>query len=509
MLLSKRTLGKVMEEIKRLDAFFNPRSAAIIGATKNTEKAGHVIFKNFAANKTRGIFKGEVYPVNPNEEFILGFKCYPSITEIPGELELIVIVVPAKVVPKIMEDAVTKKVKATIIISSGFREIGNIELEEQVATTAKKAGIRVLGPNCLGVYYSKTGVDTLFLPETKVLTTGDEVIATPRPMFGDIAIVTQSGAFGVAALDYLAGRQTGISKFVSFGNKCDVTESEMMHYLLFDKETKAILLYVEDIRYGREFLRIARKVTLKKPIVALKAGRSAAGARAAASHTGAIAGSDKIYDAAFEQTGVFRAKDMEEFFDAGKALAMQPPALSKNIGILTDAGGPGIMAVDECELKGLNVQRFSEETRQEFQKLKDQGTLPKFAATSNPVDLTGSATDNMYEIAADTMFQDPEVYGIILLGLHHLPSLKEEYIDRVAKIADKYSKPIVMCDIGETEMALYTRFRFDKLGIPSYSSPEDAARAMKALVSYGAYLKKNNCAEEYIAEFLKNKNKAK
>jgi len=494
-----------MEEIKRLDAFFNLRSAAIIGATKNSDKAGHVIFKNFATNKMRGIFKGEVYPINPNEESILGFKCYPSITEIPGELELIVIVVPAKIVPTIMNDAVTKMVKTAIIISSGFREIGNIELEEQVATTAKKAGIRVLGPNCLGVYYSKTGVDTLFLPETKILTTGDEIIATPRPMFGDIAIVTQSGAFGVAALDYLTGRQIGVSKFVSFGNKCDVTESEMLHYLLYDKETKAILLYVEDIRYGREFLRIAKKVTAKKPIVALKAGRSVAGARAAASHTGAIAGSDKIYDAAFEQSGVIRAKDMEEFFDMGKALAMQPPALGENIGVLTDAGGPGIMAVDECELKGLTVERFSEKTCQKFQKLKDQGTLPKFAATSNPVDLTGSVTDNMFEIAADIIFQDPEVYGIILLGLHHLPSLKEEYIDRVAKIADKYSKPIVMCDIGETEMALYTRFRFDKLGIPSYASPEDAARAMKALVSYGLYLKKNNCAGDYIGEFLKRR----
>ena len=218
-----------MEEIKRLDAFFNPRAAAIIGATKKIDKAGHVIFKNFAVNKNRGIFKGEIYPVNPNEESILGFKCYPSITEIPGELDSIVIVVPAKIVPTIMEDAVAKKVKTAIIITSGFREIGNVALEEQIVALAKKAGTRVLGPNCLGVYYSKTGVDTLFLPETKVLTTGDEVIATPRPMPGSIAIVTQSGAFGVAALDFLAGRQIGISKFVSFGNNCDVTEFEMMH----------------------------------------------------------------------------------------------------------------------------------------------------------------------------------------------------------------------------------------------------------------------------------------
>jgi acetyltransferase len=184
---------------------------------------------------------------------------------------------------------------------------------------------------------------------------------------------------------------------------------------------------------------------------------------------------------------------------------MQPPALGKNIGVLTDAGGPGIMAVDECESSGLSVERFSEETLQRFQKLKDQGVLPKFAATSNPVDLTGSVTDDMFEVAADLMFQDSEVDGIILLGLHHLPALREKYIDSVAQVSSKYSKPIVMCDIGETEMALYTRFRFDKLGIPSFSSPEDAARAMKALVSYGAFLKKNNCAEEYIGEFLKKK----
>ncbi len=497
-----------MEETKKLNAFFNPCSAAVIGASKKVDKAGNVIFKNFAYNKTRGVFKGEIYPVNPNEESILGFKCYPSITEIPGELDLIVIVVPAKVVQTIMEEAVIKKVKTAIIITSGFREIGNIQQEQQLVATAKKAGIRILGPNCLGVYYQKTGVDTLFLPETKVLTTGDEVIATPRPMVGNIAIVTQSGAFGVAALDVLAGRQIGISKFVSFGNKSDVTESEMMHYLLYDDETKVILLYVEDIKYGRKFLKIASKVTAKKPVVVLKAGRSAAGARAAASHTGAIAGSDEIYDAAFKQSGVIRARDMEEFFDMGKALAMQPPAFGRNIGVLTDAGGPGIMAVDECESKGLTVNRFSEETLQQFQKLKEQGELPKFAATSNPVDLTGSVTDDMFEVAADLMFQDPEVHGIILLGLHHLPALREKYIDSVANVSSKYSKPIVMCDIGETEMALYTRFRFDKLGIPSYPSPEDAARAMNALSRYGAYLKKINSAEEYMNEFLKKKGKS-
>ncbi|MEM3730725.1 MAG: CoA-binding protein [Candidatus Bathyarchaeia archaeon] len=491
----------------KLSVFFNPTSVAVVGATKKINKAGHVIFKNFVENKRRGVFKGEIFPVNPHENSIFGFQCYPSLTKIPGKLDLAVIVVPAEIVPQIMEDAASKKVKAAVIISSGFSEIGNHELENKVVTIAKKAGIRVLGPNCLGVYDSETGVDMLFLPETKVLTTGEEVVATPRPIPGNIAIVTQSGAFGVAALDYLAGRQIGVSKFVSFGNKCDVNEAEMLLYLSKDQKTKVILLYVEDIKSGREFIEVAKEVTKIKPIIALKSGRTSAGARAAASHTGAIAGSDHIYDAVFAQTGVIRANDMEEFFDVGKALAMQPPAAGKNVGIITDAGGPGIMAVDECELRGLTVKRFSDETIRKFERLKEEGKLPKFATNLNPVDLTGSVTSEMFEYAVEIIFQDPEIHGIILLGLHHTPALQEDYIDRVAKIASKYTKPIVACDIGETEMALHTRFRFDKLGIPAYSSPEDAARAMNALVRYGIYLKKNKGFQAYLQNFLKEKRK--
>lgn len=489
--------------IKQMHAFFNPSSVAVVGASRKMNKAGHVIFKNFAENKRRGVFKGEIYPVNPYEDSVLGYESYPSVTEVPGELELVVIVVPAKHVVDVMKDAASKKVKVAVIITAGFSEIGNDELENQIKATAKEAGIRVLGPNCLGVYDSRTGVDMLFLPETRVLTTGDVVVATPRPMFGDVAIVTQSGAFGVAALDYLAGKQMGVSKFVSFGNKCDVNEAEMLHYLLYDKETEVILLYVEDIRSGREFIEVAERVTKKKPIVALKCGRTKAGARAAASHTGAMAGSDQIYDAAFAQTGILRASDMEEFFDIGKALSMQPPAAGKNVGIITDAGGPGIMTVDECEIKGLSVKRFSEETIQRFEKLKKEGKIPRFATNLNPVDLTGSVTSEMFEISTEILFEDREIDGIILLGLHHTPALQEDFIDRVAKVASKYEKPIVACDIGETEMALHTRYRFDKLGIPACFSPEDAARSMNALMRYGIYLKKKKCFKEYLESFYK------
>ncbi|MDH5267678.1 MAG: CoA-binding protein, partial [Candidatus Bathyarchaeota archaeon] len=239
------------------------------------------------------------------------------------------------------------------------------------------------------------------------------------------------------------------------------------------------------------------------PIVALKSGSSKAGARAAVSHTGAIAGSDKIYDAAFMQTGVIRIRDMDELFHVGKALAIQPPATGKNIAVLTDAGGPGIMAVDECESRGLNVKEFSDKTIQKLEELKEEGKIPAFATNLNPLDLTGSATSEMFEYGAKILFEDPEIHGIVVIGLHQVPALQEDFVDRIASVSKNYNKPVVACDIGETEMALYIRSRFDKLGIPAYSSPEDAARAMIALVQYGSYLKKNGYLERHLENFLK------
>jgi len=489
--------------IEQMHRFFDPKSVAVVGASRRVTKAGHVIFKNFVDNKRRGIFKGELYPVNPHEEFILAFRCYPSIKKIVGQVELVVIVVPAKVIPQIMREAAVEGVKAAVIISAGFSEIGNKKLEEEVTAIAKEAGIRVLGPNCLGVYDSHTGVDMLFLPETKVLTTGDEVVATPRPIAGHIAVVTQSGAFGASALDYLAGKQLGVSKFVSFGNKSDVDESEMLRYLQHDEKTRVILLYAESIEAGRAFMKVARDITKKKPIVALKVGRTTAGARAALSHTGAIAGSDSIYDAVFKQVGVIRARDMEEFFDAGKALAYQPPAAGNNVAVVTDAGGPAIMTVDECELRGVKVKKFSDETIQKFEKLKKEGTIPSFTTNLNPLDLTGSATSEMFELGIRTVLDDPEIHGVIVIGLHHVPALEEDFVDRIANVSKNYTKPVVACDIGETEMALYVRSRFDKFGIPAYMTPEDAARSMAALVTYGLYLERSGSFEWYLKNFQK------
>ncbi len=486
---------------EQMNTFFEPRSVAVVGASKKITKAGHVIFKNFVDNKRRGVFKGELYAVNPHEDYILAFKSYPSLTNIIGNIELVVVVVPAENVPQIMAEAAQKHAKAAVIISGGFGEVGNRELEAKVKAIAQKAGIRVLGPNCLGVYDPTTGVDMLFLPETKVLTSGDEVVATPRPMSGPIAVVTQSGAFGVAVLDYMAGENMGLSKYVSFGNKIDVNETEILQYLLHDERTRVILLYTESIEAGREFMEVAKEVTKYKPIVAIKAGKTEAGARAARSHTGAIAGTDKIYDSVFLQAGVLRVRDMEEFLDVGEALAFQPPAADNNVAVVTSAGGPAIMAVDECESRGINVNKFSDETIEKFEKLKKDGKMPSFATNFNPLDLTGSATSEMFELGTKILLEDPEIYGVMVFGLHHAPAMQEDFVDKIVNLSRNYLKPVVTCDIGETEMAMHIRGRFDKQGVPAYSSPEDAARAMAALVHYGAYLKKNGFFESYLQRF--------
>lgn len=482
--------SRIVEEIR---PFFNPSSVAIVGASKNVDKAGHVIFKNFVENKRLGLFKGELYPINPREESILGYKCFPSISKIPvSEIELVVVVVPAAYVPQVMIEAKEKHAKASIIISSGFSEVGNRELENEVKSIAVEGGIRVLGPNCLGVYDPVSGVDTLFLPITKTLISGEEVIATPRPKEGKIAVVTQSGAFGVAALDYLAGRQLGISKFVSFGNRIDLDESDLLNYFLHDERTNVILMYIESVRDGNKFVETAKNVTRIKPIITLKTGRTKAGAKAALSHTASIAGSDEVYNAAFLQSGIIRAQNMNEFFNMGKALSMQPPARGKNICIITDAGGPAIMVADECELRGLNVESISEDGLRKLEILRESGQIPKFASLSNPIDLTGSVTSDMIAKVTEIVYNDRMVDGIILLGLHHVPGLQEDYVDRIASITSSKEKPIIACDIGETEMALYIRGKFEKFGIPAYSSPEDAASAMYALCYYGEYLSSVN-----------------
>ena len=478
------------EHVEQLKALFDPSSIAVVGASAHPGKVGYNVLYNLVENKRMGVLKAEIYPVNPKAECLLGLPCYPRLRDVPGPADLVVIVVPAKLVPDVMRDAARVDARAAIIISSGFSEVGNHALEEQVARIGRDAGIRILGPNCVGVYDPYTGVDTVFLPRTKVLETGEEVESSPKPPKGSISMITQSGAFGVSALDYMAGHNMGVSKFVSLGNKCDVDETDMLELMAVDERTKVVLLYIEDVKDGRRFMEVAGATTCDKPVVVLKAGWSSAGARAVKSHTGALAGSDAIYDAAFRQAGVLRARTMAEFFSMGKALALQPPAEGPNVAIITDAGGPGIMTVDACEARGLVVPEFSEATKAKLKRLAQEGRIPPFAAISNPVDLTVSVTADMYVEAVRVALEDPDIHGVIVLALHHPPALSAGFVDKLAELARGARKPVVACDIGEARMAELVRRRLDELGVPAFETPEDAAAAMAALAAYGRVLKR-------------------
>ena len=461
---------------------------AIIGASPIAQKVGNIIIHSLIENKQRGLLKTELFPVNPRYPTILGEKCYPSLRDLPADVETLVVVIPAEGVPAVIEEAASKNAKAAIVISSGFREVGNTELDDKLVAAGKEAGIRIIGPNCLGIYDPYSGMDTLFLPEVKMLSSGREVVATPRPLPGHISLISQSGGFGIAALDYMAGSMMGVRAFVSLGNRCDVDEHELLDFFRQDEKTKVVLLYLEGLKGGREFMDAARRFTKSKPIVALKSGRTEAGARAAASHTAALAGVDKIYDAAFTQSGVVRAQTLEEFFDMGRALQLQKPALGGHIAILTNAGGPGIIAADTCIESGLRVDSLSEGTLSKLQEMKARGELLQIMTGANPIDLSGQGTSEMFSKVLRILMEAPEVDGVIVMAFHQAPPILDDVVKAIADTHKGYVKPILACDVGGTEMAEEFRTRFEKYGIPAYETPERAARAMYALVRHGRYI---------------------
>ncbi len=489
---------------RQLDPFFYPKAIAVIGASREENKPGHVIFRILLENKRRGLLKAEVYPVNPRAEEILGVPVYKRVRDLPPGVDLGVVVVPAKIVPPVLDEMGEKGIRAAIVISAGFSEVGRRDLEEELARTARKHGIRVIGPNCIGVFSPWSGVDTVFLPLYKRLSDGREVLSTPRPGPGHVALLSQSGAVGTAALDYMAGEGIGLSHFVSFGNKVDVDESELIEYLAGDERTRVILVYLENVKDGRRFLKAASSTTPGKPIIALKAGRTEAGSRAAASHTAAVAGVDAIYEAAFRRSGVVRAYDLEELFDYAKAFVMQPPPRGPRIGIVTDGGGAGVMATDMAELSGLVVPELRGKVREELEELKRRGVFPEFSQLGNPVDLTGSATSEMFVEATRILLESDAVDGVVVLALHQVPGIPDpvRLAEDLAGMAARFDKPVIAVDTGWSEAAVLEREVFERGGVPAYPIPERAVKAMAALYRYGAYLARRGVLEEYIRSFM-------
>jgi len=468
--------ARIVEEMK---PFFDPKAVAIIGATNKKGKVGNVIFENFKSNKEKGIFKGKIYPVNPKLDEIEGYKVYKSVEELPEDTDLAVISIPAPFVPDTMKGIAKKGIKSVIIITGGFGELGEEgkKLERQIYEIAKANGIRVIGPNCVGVYVPDTGVDTVFLPDNKM----------DRPKSGPIAFVTQSGAFAAAMLDWAAGAGIGIGKMVSYGNKLDVDDADLMDYFIHDDEINVVTFYIEGVKDGRKFIESAKRITKVKPVIALKSGRTEYGAKAASSHTGSLAGADTIYDAVFKQTGIIRAEDFEHMFDLAKAFAALKDKLPKGdrVGIITDGGGAGVMASDAVAKFGLKMADLSEET---IKYLKEN--FPPHAVPGNPTDVVGDTDAERYRIALEAFTKDENVDAILVIVLFQVPLLEEEkVIDILAEYQKKSDKPIVAVAMGGKKTDYYAKLLEEK-GVPVYPTPERGVRALAGLAKYAEYLRR-------------------
>ena len=453
-----------------LESFFKPKTVAVIGVSRQPRKFGHVIFKNFKDSE----FKGKVFPVNPKAEAILGTKAYTSVNEIPDEVDLAVIAVPAAIVPSVIDECLSKGVKAAVVISGGFREIGDegAKLEQEIQTKIKGKNLRLIGPNCIGVFDPTSHVDTLFLPTYKLR----------RPKRGSIAFISQSGAFGSAVLDWAASQEIGISKFISIGNKADVDEVDLLNYLSEDPLTKCITIYVESIDRGRKFLEAASKVLCKKPIVVLKGGVTKAGARAAMSHTGSLAGSAKVYEGAFKGAGVIQALTVDELFDYARALAYQPVPKENGLAIVTNGGGFGVISSDEASRQGLSLSDFSQTTI-----INVKASLPDYALPHNPLDLVGDADVQRYRVALDAVSADPSVGIILVIVLLQTSFIESDVVDAISEANVASGKPIIVCTIGGDFTQILSKMLEDDR-IPSYPTPERAVKAISALISYGKSL---------------------
>ncbi len=450
-----------------LDVFFNPKSVAIVGASPRPGSVGRAILENMTRR-----YRGRVYPVNPKYGEIMELKAYPRLTEIPDPVDLAVIAVRAEVVPAVMEDAAAKGVQGAIIVSGGFAEAGGEgrRLQEKVLEIARKAGIRVVGPNCIGVYNALTGMDTFFLPWDRM----------KRPHKGPIAIISQSGAFLASVMDWAAEAGIGITKAVNFGNKIDVDEVDLLEYFGEDQNIRVIIVYLEGVRSGRgkDFIRVAKEVTEKKGkyIVLLKGGKTSSGARAAASHTAALAGSYEVFRAAMRQANVIEVDDAITLFDMAKALALLRPPRGSRVGIITNAGGPGVIAADNLSRLGLEVPRFSDKLVERLREI-----FPPRVAVGNPVDLTGDATDEDFRNALEVVMPSNEVDMVLVIALMQPPSISVKVADYIADAAWRYKdKPLVVVTIG-SEYAKKLSEYLESRGIPVYDFPERAVRALYAL----------------------------
>ncbi|HUI45582.1 MAG TPA: acetate--CoA ligase family protein [Nitrospirota bacterium] len=460
-----------------LDSFFNPGSIAVVGASADTKKVGHAVLNNLRRFK----FKGNLYPINPSGSEILGLKAYPKIEDIGRDVDLAIIIIPARFVPESLRECAASGIKSVIVLSAGFKEAGKdgTLLEEEIKKIGKEQRMRILGPNCLGLINTVNDMNATFAADM-----------LPK---GKIGFFSQSGAMGIAIMDWAIGNDVGFSKFISLGNKVDLSEIDFIEYFMDDPDTSLILGYLEDVVDGRRFMDIAQKATKVKPIVLLKSGGTEAGARAASSHTGALAGSDTAFEAAFKQTGIMRAQGVQDLFDTALAFAEGKIPAGKGLLVITNAGGPGIIAADTAEQLGVDLPHMTRESIETMAR-----KLPPNATVFNPVDVIGDATSERYAAVLEQAAKDPNIDGMLVILTPQAMTDIEKTADVVIATAQSTDKPVITSFMGEKRV----RPAIDKLknaSIPNFSYPELAVKAFKRLSDQGSW--KNYKAEELITSW--------
>ncbi|MHA2168121.1 MAG: acetate--CoA ligase family protein, partial [Candidatus Hodarchaeales archaeon] len=455
-----------MSEIKEpeIKYLFEPRSIAVIGVSTKPNKIGYKVVDNIIYSG----YKGKVYPVNPKGGDILGHRLYKSIEEIDGEIDLAAICIPAKYVYEAVKKLALKKTKFLSIITSGFSEIGDIEEEDRIVKLARSNGMRVLGPNIFGLYSSKAPVNATF--------------ATKDIQSGGVAIVTQSGALGVAMIGKTETEGIGLSAIISVGNKSDLDEADLITYLMDDDQTKVVMLYIEGLKNGGKLVHVLREATRKKPIIIIKSGRSKRGAMAAASHTGSLAGADNVFSDIMNQVGALRALSVKEALNWSKFLSIQTEMpKGENAVIVTNGGGIGVLATDACEMYGVNLYDNLEVLKEVFGPV-----TPSFGSTKNPVDITGGASNEYYEQALQAALDNEQIHSIICLGCEtgiFNSSMLSAVVEKKF-ISNKPTKPLVFSFFGGSDFERGL-FSLKNLGVPIYPDVYEAVSCLGAL--YGNF----------------------
>jgi acetyltransferase len=445
----------------KLEKILNPTSVAVIGASREPEKVGHRLLRNIV----EGGFRGSIYPVNPNAEEILGLKCYKNVLEVPGEVDLAVLSVPAKLVPTVARECGEKGVRGLIVISAGFGETGaeGLRLERETVDVCKRYGMRLQGPNCLGLINTRQGLNATF--------------AGAAPAKGRIALLSQSGALGSAMLNWALEKKLGFTYFVSLGNEADLSAADFLEVLAEDDETRVIGMYIEGTKNGQRFMDVCAKTSRKKPVVVLKSGTTESGMKAVSSHTGSLAGSDTAFTAACRKAGIIRASNLEELFNLLRGFGSLPPMRGKDVLIFTNGGGPGILATDACEKASLEIPVMEEEILLELGKL-----LPPHASIHNPVDILGDADEKRYRSGLDIALSSSKIAGAIVIVTPQAMTPVREIASAIVEVCsrhpDKTVLPVFMGVTGEPIEIL------EKNGLPNYEFPEAAALVLSGMYKY-------------------------